>query len=95
MTEADLLHESQFKRGEDSYVTALNNTRIDLENSQKEITRLETIIGIRNILKMKGWDEFDCSNHVSCTDKYWRNFIGTLDEFKKFMKENFNEDYED
>lgn len=82
----------EYKPGEDAYVVALNNARIDMMNAQLEISRCETMIGIRNILKSKGWEEFDCSNHVVQTGKNWRNFLGTEEEFNKFMDDNGFED---
>lgn len=90
-----IMKEHSWPRGQSTWVTALNNARVDLENAQSEITRCEKMIGIRRLLDTMGWDEHDCSDHVSCTGKNWRNFIGTLDEFKKFMKDNFNEDVDD
>lgn len=74
----------------DPYVQALYNQKIDLENCQNEIKRLERMIAVRTLLKLKGWEEWDCSNSVlrSTPNRGWLNFIGTEEEFKKFMKDN-------
>ena len=72
----------------DAYVQALYNQKVDLENCQNEIKRLERMIAVRTLLKLKGWEEWDCSNSVSRTNRGWLNFIGTEEEFKKFMKDN-------
>lgn len=74
----------------DPFVQSLNNQRIDLENCQNEIKRLERMIAIKTLMKSKGWNEWDCSNNVyrTTTNKGWLYFIGTEEEFKKFMKDN-------
>jgi hypothetical protein len=77
----------------DVWVNSLHNAKIDLENAKNEIFRCEKMIGINRILESFGWSEHDCSNFVSRTDKFiWKNFIGTHEEFKNFMKVNFNMD---
>jgi hypothetical protein len=68
----------------------IENHKNEIIFSQNEINRLEKLRSVITIMKMKGWEENDCSDHVERTmnNGHYRNFIGTEKEFKKFMKDN-------
>ena len=72
----------------DPYKNIIDNLKIDLINTEEEIKRYEHLRSVVTLVKSKGWNEHDCSDYVSKTGKYWKSFIGTEEEFEKFMKDN-------
>ena len=71
------------------YDDEIENTKLEIKYHQEELKRLENLKATIQIMKMKGWEEHDVSElDVSKTDWVWMNFIGTDNEYKKFMKDN-------
>lgn len=74
----------------DPYFNTIENIKIDLIRLEKEKEKFENLRSIHRLMQIQGWTENDCSDWVSRTngEKFCLSFIGTDEEFKKFMIDN-------
>lgn len=59
---------------------------IDLENLQKRIKEYKRLVAVENLVKNKGWQDWDVSDETGTIygDCYY-NFIGTEEEYNNFI----------
>jgi len=72
------------------YSYSIAHCKQQIEFYQKELKRFESLSAVQTLVKNKGWEEFDVSEWVERTNLkgLCRNFIGTEEEYEKFMKTN-------
>lgn len=63
-------------------ITVLKN---DIKDKEEEIKNIERMISLLTLMEYKGWSEFDVSDYVVTNNKVFRSFIGTEEEYNKFI----------
>lgn len=78
---------------DNSFEWAIKDAENDIEYHKKRLDLLKQKLGIINLIKMNGWKEFDVSDETSKDLQYTlkMNFIGTDEEYNKFMSSIENE----
>lgn len=73
---------------EDDMVNQIKRKKDHMNLLLKDLEKLEIFKAIRDLARLKGWDEYDVSDHIQKTGYTWRNFYGTEREFEVFCKNN-------
>jgi hypothetical protein len=73
---------------EDPLKWSIEDAEADIKYHQKRLEILKHRYAVHTLIKERGWQEFDVSDHVAnqYSMELRMNFIGTEDEYNNFMK---------
>lgn len=71
-------------------VYRINKIRNDIKSREHDIKLEEQTLAMYTLMDLKGYEEFDVSDHVEKDQStiLYRCFIGTKEEYEKFMSDN-------
>lgn len=85
LVDAQSYEQLQQRPYEKSNEWLIENQRTIIKNAETEIKRLETFKAVAVLAEKFGYSEFDVSDYVQKTGKFWRSFFGTENEYDNFI----------
>lgn len=70
---------------------SIKNLENNIEKDNFILGQLKTKRSLLQLMKTKGWEEFDLSDFVTRVGDNWKSFIGTTNEYIKLRERLFDE----